>query len=358
MSRAVSSLGGVPGVLSAEELAVTANYLAALQLPSGQIPWFEGGHCDPWNHVEVAMALTVSGYLEEARAAYRWLADAQLGDGSWFNYYVGHRVKDTRLDTNVCAYVGAGVYHYLLATGDVDFVASLWPTVERATEFVLRWQLGDGTVRWSLDAQGRPESYALLTGSASIFHSLRCAVALGERLDEARPAWELGAARLGHAVANHPGAFAPKNEFAMDWYYPIFSGALRGEAGERRVADGWERHVREGLGVRCVSTNDWVTAAETAECVLSLDALGLTSRALDLFSCTALHRREDGAYWTGLAYPDAATFPHREATSYTAAAVVLAADALSSSSGAAGLFRHDALVAPVDLAEPGCPLAR
>ena len=112
----------------------------------------------------------------------------------------------------------------------------------------------------------------------------------------------------------------------------------------------------EGLGVRCVSTNDWVTAAETAECVLALDALGFTTKALDLFSCTRLHRRDDGAYWTGIAYPDRVTFPDRETTSYTAAAVLLAADALSSSSNAAGIFRHDELPSLLDLAETGCPL--
>ncbi|HEY5266663.1 MAG TPA: hypothetical protein VIJ40_07610 [Acidimicrobiales bacterium] len=358
MSATLNSLGGVPDVITREELALTANYLASLQVASGQIPWFVGGHCDPWNHVEVAMALTIGGYTNEARAAYLWLEATQLGDGSWFNYYVGDRVRDTRLDTNVCAYVAAGLYHYLLATDDVDFVAERWPMVERALEFVLRWQLGDGTIRWSLDAQGRPESYALLTGSSSIFHSLRCGAALAERLDIAKPEWELAAGRLGHAVAHHPGAFAPKNEFAMDWYYPIVSGALGGAAGERRLADGWERHVMDDLGVRCVSTNDWVTAAETAECVLALDALGLTSQALDLFSCTRLHRREDGAYWTGIAYPDHVTFPDREVSSYTAAAVLLAADALSSSSKASGLFRHDELAMPLDLAEVGCPLRR
>ena len=357
MSSTLNTLGGVPGVLSSDELATTARHLANLQLSSGLVPWFEGGHADPWNHVEAAMALTVSGYGVEARAAYRWLAATQLGDGSWFNYYVGDRVKDARLDTNVCAYAAAGLYHYLLATGDVDFVRELWPVVERALEFVLRWQLDDGTIRWSLDAQGRPESYALLTGSSSIYHSLRCGVALAERLDGARPAWELAAARLGHAVAHHPGAFAPKNEFAMDWYYPIFSGALREDAGERRLADAWERHVMEGLGVRCVSTSDWVTAAETAECVLTLDALGRTGEALELFATTGRHRRDDGAYWTGIAYPDRVTFPDRETTSYTAAAIILAADALTSSSGASGVFRHGELEPPLDLPEPGCPLA-
>jgi hypothetical protein len=351
-----SFLSGVPGLLSSKEIATTAAHVARLQSPSGQIPWFPRGHCDPWNHVEAAMALTVSGYGEGARGAYRWLATNQLGDGSWFNYYQGEWVKDARLDTNVCAYVATGVYHYLLATGDVDFARSMWPCVERAIDFVLRWQLSDGTIRWSLDALGRRESYALLTGSSSIFHSLRCAVALAERLDFAKPAWELAAGRLGHAVAHHPGAFAPKNEFAMDWYYPIFSGALTGELGERRINDGWERHVMDGYGVRCVSTNDWVTAAETAECVLALDALGLTSQALDLFACTRRHRRDDGAYWTGIAYPQQTIFPVGETTSYTAAAIILAADALTSSSPASSLFRHGELVTPLDLSEPGCPL--
>jgi hypothetical protein len=356
VSTRTGTLGGVPDVLSAEQLAATASHLARLQRPDGLIPWFDEGHSDPWNHVEAAMALTVAGFRDEARAAYRWLAENQLGDGSWFNYYVGTGVKNARLDTNVCAYIGTGLYHYLLATGDVDFVVELWPTVERALDFVLRWQLDDGTIRWSLDAQGRSESYALLTGSSSIFHSLCSGVALAERLDAPRPEWELAAGRLGHAVAHHPGAFAPKNEFAMDWYYPIFSGALRGAAGERRIDGGFERHVMEGIGVRCVSTNDWVTAAETAECVLALDALGLTSRALELFRCTNLHRRDDGAYWTGIAYPDGVTFPGGETTSYTAAAVILAADALTSSSNASGIFRHDGLALPLDLPEPGCPL--
>src|SRR5271163_516349 len=182
-----AAVPGVPGVLTSADVLATGQAIAAVQRHNGQIPWYEGGHCDPWNHVEAAMALTVSGYRAEARAAYRWLAQAQLGDGSWFNYYVGDRVKDARLDTNVCAYMATGLYHYVLATNDVDFAASLWRHVERAMDFVLRWQLVDGTVRWSLDAQGRPESYALLAGSSSIFHSLRCAVALAERLGLAKP---------------------------------------------------------------------------------------------------------------------------------------------------------------------------
>jgi hypothetical protein len=333
----------VPGVVSAAELLASGAAIAATQLPTGMIPWFPGGHADPWNHVESAMALLLCGRRREAELAYRWLADNQLADGSWFNYYLAQGVKDPRLDTNVCAYVATGVHHHYLATGDLDHLARLFPTVARAVDFVLRWQRTDGSLHWSLDAAGRPEPYALLTGSASAFHSLRCAVASAEVLGEARPEWELAATRLGHAVAQRPEAFAPKDEFAMDWYYPVLCGALTGEAGRRRIDEGWETYVLEGRGVRCVSTNDWVTAAETAECAMALTGLGMVGEATGLLAVGQAHRLADGSYWTGLVHPGGATFPGHERTTYTAAAMVLAADALCGASGASGIFTGDAL---------------
>ena len=129
----------------------------------------------------------------------------------------------------------------------------------------------------------------------------------------------------------------------MDWYYPVLCGALEGAAADARLDAGVTTYLLEGLGVRCVSTNDWVTAAETAECAMALDALGRRDEALSLLAQTAAHRRSDGSYFTGLAYPSRTTFPGGETTSYTAAAVVLAADALSSTTPAAGLFRGERL---------------
>ena len=51
----------VAGVLTAAEVAATVDTIAAVQLPTGMIPWFPGGHADPWNHVEAAMALALGG---------------------------------------------------------------------------------------------------------------------------------------------------------------------------------------------------------------------------------------------------------------------------------------------------------
>ena len=87
----------VAGILSAADVLDTAASIAEVQRPDGMIPWFPGGHCDPWNHVEAAMALTACGFDAEADRAYQWLVDTQLPDGSWFNYYLATGVKDPRL---------------------------------------------------------------------------------------------------------------------------------------------------------------------------------------------------------------------------------------------------------------------
>jgi hypothetical protein len=178
----------------------------------------------------------------------------------------------------------------------------------------------------------------LLTGSSSICHSLRCAVAIAEELDHERPDWELSLAQLAEMIRTRPeGAFAPKNRWAMDWYYPVLSGALREDARAHLEARR-DVFVMDGFGVRCVSDRPWVTAAETCECALAHLAIGDPGSARELFSWAQRMRLDDGRYWTGTVFPEEVHFPEDETSTYTAAAVVLAADALSGASAAAGLF--------------------
>jgi hypothetical protein len=340
----------VPGVITAEQVAQTARSIAAVQLPCGMVQWFEGGHADPWNHVEALMALAAAGLVAEAEQGYRWLEETQLPDGSWYNYYVadgrgGSQVKDPRRDTNTCAYVATGAWFHFLVTGDSGFLAWMWPTVESAIEFVLSLQQPRGEVLWCIEPDGQPGRFALLTGSSSILMSLRCAVAMGRVLGKERPEWSRAADRLGAAVANLPDAFEPKDRWAMDWYYPVLCGAVTGDAALARIERFWGDFVVPSLGVRCVSDRPWVTAAETAECVMALDAAGLTAEALELLGWAQFLRDVDGSYWTGWVFPDGVHFPGGERTSYTSAAIVLAAHALSSTDASAGIFRDAALMA-------------
>jgi hypothetical protein len=127
---------------------------------------------------------------------------------------------------------------------------------------------------------------------------------------------------------------------------------MSGDAAHRRIDGSWSTFVMEGRGVRCVSTGEWVTAAETAECVLALDALGRDEEAHRLFRWVQALRNEDGSYWTGMVYPEEATYPPLERSTYTAGAMVLAADALGRCTPASGLFRGEGLPSHLDLTEP------
>ena len=194
------SLPEIPGLLSADDLRRTADSIAEVQLPDGMIPWFTGGHADPWNHVEAAMALAVSGHLDEAEAAYGWLAASQHDDGAWHAYYVDGDVEDPKFDTNVIAYVATGAWHHWLLTRDRGFLESLWPVVERALDYVLDLQTPRGEILWARHAGGTPWSYALLTGSSSVCHSLRCGIAVAEELGDPFA--------VGFGIVGSPRSFA------------------------------------------------------------------------------------------------------------------------------------------------------
>ncbi len=236
------------------------------------------------------------------------------------------------------------MWHRWLCTADRGFAEEMWPVVEAAIDFVLELQTPRGEILWARHADGTPWSFALLTGSSSICHSLRCAIALAELLGHERPDWELSAARLTHVVRHVPEAFAPKARWAMDWYYPVLAGVMVGDDAVRaRLESRHKAFVIEERGVRCVSDRPWVTVAETCEYALAQLADRQPRGApTDLFRWAQQYRTDDGRYWTGTVFPDESRFPAGERSTYTASAVVLAADGLAGGSPASGLFtRHD-----------------
>ena len=330
----------VPGVLTPAQVEQTAASIAATQLPSGAIPWFEGGHVDPWDHVQAAMGLSAAGLVDDAARAYEWSRTSQRDDGSWAIRYDGEVATDAHTDSNFCAYLATGTWHHWLVTGDRSFVDLMWPSVERGLDAALTMQRPDGAVVWA-SGDGGPVADALVTGNASIHLSLRCGLALAGLVGAERPDWELAGARLRHALDKHPELFVGKPH-SMDWYYPVLGGALTQSAAEARIDDRWDEFVVDGIGCRCVTPNDWVTGAETCELVLALDALGRTDDAVALLASMQHLRDPDGSYWTGLVFTDDVRWPV-ERTTWTAATVVLAADALSRTTPGSGLFRGTGL---------------
>lgn len=337
------------------DLSLTADSIVAAQRADGAIPWEAGRHVDPWDHVECAMALLVAGRVDEAAAAWDWVRRSQRPDGSWASRTwpappdhrelerLGHAApaaNDADADTNHAAYPAVGLWHHWLVREDLDHVAATWPTVRAGLEFAALHQLAFGGIAWAVGATG-PADTALLTGSASIRHSLDCGVQLAKLVgDDAdlADAWASARDRIDAAIRDEETSFADKQRFSMDWYYPVLGGTLRGGEARDRFGARWDDFVVPGLGVRCVEDHPWVTGAETCELAIALEAIGDHDAAAALVADMQHLRDESGSYHTGFVYPDDARWPIEQST-WTAAAVILAVDALTDHSPGAEVFR-------------------
>jgi hypothetical protein len=323
-------------------LRPTVNYILKTQQPNGCIPWFENGKADPWDHIEAAMGLSIGGEYLAARRAYDWLAQEQLPDGSWWaNYFDECPIDKNHRETNFIAYVATGVWHHYLITKDKVFLQKLFPVVRRAIDFVLRYQSTTGEVYWAVCEDGTAKKDALVTACASIYKSLQCAIFCAQQLDQPIDNWFSSYQKLGNTLRNHPECFdrtwESKARFSMDWFYPVLAGVTQGKAAQQRIDSRWQTFVESNIGCRCVSDEPWVTVAESCELTLALLAAGEHARALSLFSWLHQFMDDDGGYWTGYNFRDHIIWP-REKTTWTAGAILLAADALTEHSAASKLF--------------------
>ncbi|MCX5818908.1 MAG: phenyltransferase domain-containing protein [Deltaproteobacteria bacterium] len=322
------------------DMDAIADFIAALQKPNGEIPWSAGGKTDPWDHVESAMGLSIAGRIREAEMAYRWLAETQLPDGSWWSATRDGVPEDRTRDSNLASYVAVGVYHHYLITREISFLLRLWPTLEAGIDYAVGLQAQTGEIHWAKNSEGIVDPMALLTGSSSVYMSLKCALMVASVLGKRRSDWESALLKLGEAIRYRPSLFnMMKTRFSMDWYYPVLCGAVTGADARKRIDRSWEKFVVPKWGVRCVCDRPWVTTAEGSELVLTLAAIGESERAAIVLNWLCDKKYDDGSYWMGMTFPDGVIWPE-EKTSWTAAAVLMAHDALKEMTPAARLFHH------------------
>jgi hypothetical protein len=322
------------------DIDVVAAMIARTQRKSGEIPWSDHDKTDPWDLIEAVMGLNIGGYFEESLRAFDWMVKNQLEDGCWYASYINGVPEDKTRDTNMTSYIAVGVFHYYLITGDMAFLKKMWKTVEPAIDFALSLQAPSGEIHWALSPEGKLDPVALLTGSSSIYMSLKCALAIAKQLGYNKPEWKTSFLKLEDAIRNRPHLFnVTKSRFSMDWFYPILAGALTGDAAQKKIDKHWKKFVVEGLGVRCVSDEPWVTIAETSEFVLALSGIGNDRLARIVFNWIQDFCFDDGSYWCGFTFPNMVVWPEEKIT-WTNGVFLMAADALYNLTPASALFNH------------------
>lgn len=322
----------------------SVDYILEVQNQDGSIPWEKGKKLDPWDHIEAAMGLSIAGNKVEAEKAFIWLSDNQLDDGSWYSEYIESVPQTKRRETNFSAYLATGLLHYFLIFEDKKFLERLFPSLEKAMDFVISSQTSKGDIYWAKEEGIEILDDSLITGSSSIYKSLECAIAIYNILG--KPIENLSESRLSlrNSINNNPERYdrswESKSRYSMDWYYPILCGVYDDKEGISIIDSKWSDFIVLGMGCKCVVEEPWVTVAESSELVIALVKLGLIEKAEYIFNSLHQWRDEDGLYWTGYVYTDEKFWPVEKPT-WTAGAVLLAADSLYRFTRGSELFLKD-----------------
>ena len=310
----------------------SVEYILKVQNQDGSIPWEENKKLDPWDHIEAAMGLSVAGKKEEAESAFLWLKENQLSDGSWYSEYLMSSPVTKRKETNFSAYIATGLWHYYLIFEDKNFLKFMLPTLTKSVNFVTSMQTEQGDIYWASEEDKEILDDSLITGSSSIYKSLECASAIFNLLDESSLQVDISKKNLKNSILNNPERYdrswESKSRYSMDWYYPILCGIYDDKKSIKDIETKWSKFIVDDMGCKCVEEEPWVTVAESSELVLALVKIGLREEALKIFN--SLHQwrdTQDGLYWTGYVYKDKKFWPVEKPT-WTAGAVLLAADAL------------------------------
>ena len=317
-------------------LSDLADYIIRHQLPSGAIPWYDEGITDPWDHVECAIALDLTGRSDRAVEAYRWMTKIQNPDGSWYSSYVDSMPKDRTRDTNQSSYFATGVWYHYLVTGDEAFLREMWPSVERAIDFALSMQQRGGEVLWACNGGKGPWPGAIYAASTCVWQSVRSGLKIARHLGLGKPGWESAGERLLDAMHERRHSFDRFGEdsqgFATNWYYPVLTGVVKGREARKVIDDRWQDFVVEDWGCKCVTGTPWVTVAETSELVMSLYRIGDRQRAGQLMKWMLRLKDHDGGFETGVKLPDQMIWPEEKNT-WTAAGVIMAISAWAKAEG-------------------------
>ncbi len=133
-----------------------------------------------------------------------------------------------------------------------------------------------------------------------------------------------------------------RSRFSMDSYYPIISGVLLDYEKEKYIKKIFKDFYVEGIGVKCVVDEPWVTVAETSEFIISLVISNELEEAKKILVEVMNISDSNDIPFMGWQYVENIFWPE-EKPSWTAAALILAADSIFDFSSGANIFKDNQL---------------
>jgi hypothetical protein len=227
--------------------------------------------------------------------------------------------------------MATGAWGHYSATGDLDFLGQIWPTIEKAISFALSLQQPTGEIYWAYAPNGEVWKGALLAASCCTWQSIRSGIKIAKILGVDRADWDAASKRLVKAIEERPEIFdnfgENQHSSAMSWYYPVLAGIIDSKRAKQHILKQWADFVIDDWGCKCVSHKPWVTAAETCELILTLNSVDEPDRAKLMMDWLLKFQDSDDGFWAGIKLPEEIIWP-KEKTTWTSAGVIIAATSI------------------------------
>ncbi len=291
-----------------------ANFIRQNQLVSGAIPSNEDLSHDPWDHIESIMGLNFLEDKDSSEKAFNWLKENQNEDGSWYAKYDDITPIEYHKPTHFAPYITVAALHYYKIFKDKEKIKELWPTIQSSINFSLNLQNANGIIPWSIDF-------------------------------EVNKNWLTAYNRLSSAIRNPKGLFditIDRSRFSMDSYYPILSGCLTKSEKEVYIEKIFNEFYIEGLGVKCVREEPWITVAETCEFIIALIMSGNISKAKKILIEVLNISDKKNIPFMGWQFEENFFWPNEKPT-WTSAALIIAADSIYDFSDGSDIFTRNQL---------------
>ena len=254
----MSALPELDGVITADEVHDTATHLASLQLDTGHDPVVRRAGTATrgttssrrWPSTSPATTPRPSGPTSGSSTSSCPTAAGTRTTPTTV------RSKTTR-STPTCAPTSPPACTTTTAApGTAASPRTSGPRSRAALEFVLSLRRPDGVPLWAVELDAAPVE--LRAAHRHVEHpalaALRRRPRRGARHAPAGRGWT-AADRMVEVIRTRPHAFEPKTRWAMDWYYPVLTGALVGEEAKARLAEGWDVFAMEGSASAASATS-------------------------------------------------------------------------------------------------------
>jgi hypothetical protein len=289
------------------------DWIISNQTESGKINWDDKGKCDPWDHCECLIALAICEEWNAFELGVEWFFSNLNQDGLIPPEFQNNEVTHNHFESHHAPYIILPLMQAVLM-GRADLITSnIKEQVKSIFNQLQGFKDSDGYYYWAKDNNGMSDN-SLITATMSIYLSLK---ALDNSLEIKfnQELWDQKFNRDG----------IDRSRFSMDFYYPYMCGV---KCDKEQFYSDLKNFYVDGLGVKCVKEEPWVTIAESCECIIALLVLGNFETAEKIFNDILQFKNDDGIFPTGYQYKLDIFWPEENST-WTNAAVIIAAHALS-----------------------------